>query len=128
MAFLDTSGALIPRPCELWFEPNATNQDRERPKRRPPASSPANSEGQYAVVCSEKQAKVVSLPSQVCVHKHNITDASFVLRAEVVQLAGGLCIVCFCANGHIMALRYLTSTTLGLDSTVLVDAVLYSIN
>ncbi|XP_067098833.1 syntaxin-binding protein 5-like isoform X6 [Osmerus mordax] len=104
MAFLDTSGALIPRPCELWFEPNATDQDRERPKRRPPASPPAYSEGQYAVVCSEKQAKVVSLPSHSCVHKHNITEASFVLRAEVVQLAGGLCIVCFCANGHIMAL------------------------
>ncbi|XP_062324818.1 syntaxin-binding protein 5-like isoform X5 [Osmerus eperlanus] len=104
MAFLDTSGVLIPRPCELWFEPNATDQDRERPKRRPPASPPAYSEGQYAVVCSEKQAKVVSLPSHSCVHKHNITEASFVLRAEVVQLAGGLCIVCFCANGHIIAL------------------------
>uniref|UniRef100_A0A8C1M8V4 Syntaxin binding protein 5a (tomosyn) n=1 Tax=Cyprinus carpio TaxID=7962 RepID=A0A8C1M8V4_CYPCA len=112
MAFLDSTGSLLPSAFEPWYEPNAPANGEERDKvrkRRPVSVSPSTSqelnENQYAVVCSEKQAKVISLPSQTCVFKHNITETSFVLRADVVQMNAGICLACFCANGHIMTLR-----------------------
>ncbi|XP_026146602.1 syntaxin-binding protein 5a isoform X3 [Carassius auratus] len=111
MAFLDSTGSLFPSAFEPWYEPNAPANGEERDKvrkRRPVSVSPSTSqelnENQYAVLCSEKQAKVISLPSQTCVFKHNITETSFVLRADVVQINTGICVACFCANGHIMTL------------------------
>ncbi|XP_061752286.1 LOW QUALITY PROTEIN: syntaxin-binding protein 5 [Nerophis ophidion] len=107
MALLDATGALLPTPYESWYDPNASDEEKEKSKRRRPASPPSSQEGQdcqFAVLCSEKQAKVVAMPSQTRVHKHNITESSFVLRADVVQMAGANCIACFCANGHIMTL------------------------
>uniref|UniRef100_A0A4W5P611 Syntaxin binding protein 5 n=1 Tax=Hucho hucho TaxID=62062 RepID=A0A4W5P611_9TELE len=109
MAFLDSLGAVLPPPYEPWSEPNPPDEEKEKARRRRPASPPPTQEGQdsqWCVVCSEKQAKVVGLPSQSCFFKHNITESSFVLRADVVQMTAGLCLACFCANGHIMALRY----------------------
>lgn len=109
MALLDAAGALLPPTYEPWYDPNTSDEEKEKSRRRRPASPPSSQEGQdcqFVVLCSEKQAKVVAMPSQTRVHKHNITDASFVLRADVVQLAGTNCIACFCANGHIMTLRY----------------------
>uniref|UniRef100_A0A668AES9 Syntaxin binding protein 5 n=1 Tax=Myripristis murdjan TaxID=586833 RepID=A0A668AES9_9TELE len=111
MALLDATGALLPPPYEPWYDPNASDEEKEKSRRRRPASPPSSQEGQdsqYAVVCSEKQAKVVALPSQADIYKHNITESSFVLRADVVQMAGASCIACFCANGHIMTLRMKT--------------------
>ncbi|XP_013880898.1 syntaxin-binding protein 5 isoform X2 [Austrofundulus limnaeus] len=107
MALLDANGALLPSSFDPWFELNASDEDKEKGRRRRPASPLSSQEGQYsqfAVLCSEKQAKVVAMPSQTCVYKHNITETSFVLRADVVQMAGAYCIACFCANGHIMTL------------------------
>uniref|UniRef100_A0A4W5PET4 Syntaxin-binding protein 5-like n=1 Tax=Hucho hucho TaxID=62062 RepID=A0A4W5PET4_9TELE len=107
MAFLDSLGAVLPPPYEPWSEPNPPDEEKEKARRRRPASPPPTQEGQdsqWCVVCSEKQAKVVGLPSQSCFFKHNITESSFVLRADVVQMTAGLCLACFCANGHIMAL------------------------
>ncbi|XP_071380542.1 syntaxin-binding protein 5 isoform X3 [Centroberyx affinis] len=106
MALLDAAGALLPPSYESWYDPNASDEEKEKSRRRRPASPPSSQEGQdsqYAVVCSEKQAKVVAMPSQTCI-KHNITESSFVLRADVVQMGGTNCIACFCANGHIMTL------------------------
>uniref|UniRef100_A0A8C5WI82 Syntaxin-binding protein 5-like n=1 Tax=Leptobrachium leishanense TaxID=445787 RepID=A0A8C5WI82_9ANUR len=109
MAFLDTVGGLIPSAHESWREHNVPEDkdDRERlKKRRPvsvsPSSSQEISENQYAVICSEKQAKVISLPSQNCIYKHNITETSFVLRGDIVTMSNSTCLACFCANGHIM--------------------------
>ncbi|XP_073682556.1 syntaxin-binding protein 5 [Garra rufa] len=107
MAQLDASGTLLPHVFESWYEPNAPEEERERPRRRRPTSPPSSQENpdcQYAVVCSEKQAKVVAMPSQNCVYEHNITETSFVLRTDVVTMTSGICIACFCANGHIMTL------------------------
>nr|XP_046268726.1 syntaxin-binding protein 5 isoform X4 [Scatophagus argus] len=107
MALLDSTGALLPPFYESWYDPNASDEEREKSRRRRPASPPSSQEGQdsqFAVLCSEKQAKVVAMPSQTSIYKHNITEASFVLRADVVQMAGANCIACFCANGHIMTL------------------------
>ncbi|XP_069788353.1 syntaxin-binding protein 5a isoform X3 [Narcine bancroftii] len=109
MAFLDTTGSLIHPAHEPWKEPNVQEEKDEKDKcrkLRPVSVSPSSSqemcETQYAVICSEKQAKVISLPSQNCVYKHNITETSFVLRADIVGLNGSICLACFCANGHIM--------------------------
>ena len=110
MALLDSTGTLLPPSYEPWYDPNASDEEKEKTRRRRPASPPSSQEGQdsqFAVLCSEKQAKVVAMPSQTRIYKHNITEASFVLRADVVQMAGANCIACFCANGHIMTLRYL---------------------
>ncbi|CAN9502333.1 unnamed protein product [Ophioblennius macclurei] len=107
MALLDFSGTLLPPPYESWYDPNASDEEKEKVRRRRPASPPSSQEGQdsqFAVLCSEKQAKVVAMPSQTRLYKHNITETSFVLRADVVQMAGTNCITCFCANGHIMTL------------------------
>uniref|UniRef100_A0A8C6VVL7 Syntaxin binding protein 5b (tomosyn) n=1 Tax=Nothobranchius furzeri TaxID=105023 RepID=A0A8C6VVL7_NOTFU len=109
MGLLDATGILLPPSYEQWYDPNASDEEKEKSRRRRPPSPPSSQEGQeaqFAVVCSEKQAKVVAMPSQTCIHKHNITETSFVLRADVVQVAGAYCITCFCANGHIMTLRY----------------------
>ncbi|XP_036405199.1 syntaxin-binding protein 5a isoform X9 [Megalops cyprinoides] len=111
MAFLDATGSFLPPAYEPWYEPNAPDDRDEKDKvrkRRPVSVSPSSSqemnENQYAVICSEKQAKVIALPSQTCIFKHNITETSFVLRADVVQMSNGICVACFCANGHIMTL------------------------
>ncbi|XP_034017654.1 syntaxin-binding protein 5a [Thalassophryne amazonica] len=111
MALLDSLGSLLPPAFEPWYEPNISADSEEREKvrkRRPVSVSPSTSqdfsENQYAVLCSEKQAKVISLPSQICIYKHSITETSFILRADVVQMSQGVCVACFCANGHIMTL------------------------
>lgn len=113
MAILDSTGSQLSPAYESWYEPNITVDGEEREKvrkRRPVSVSPSTSqdlnESQYAVVCSEKQAKVISLPSQTCIYKHSITETSFILRADVVQMSQGVCVACFCANGHIMTLRW----------------------
>ncbi|XP_017555399.1 syntaxin-binding protein 5 isoform X2 [Pygocentrus nattereri] len=107
MALMDSTGSLQPPAYECWYDLNAPEEEKERTRRRRPASPPSTQENQdshYAVVCSEKQAKVVAMPSQNCVFEHNITENSFVLRADVVVMPAGICIACFCANGHIMTL------------------------
>ncbi|XP_032402965.1 syntaxin-binding protein 5 isoform X10 [Xiphophorus hellerii] len=109
MALLDAAGTMLPPSCEAWYDPNASDEEKEKEKtrRRRPATPPSSQEGQdsqFAVLCSEKQANVVAMPSQTSIYKHNITETSFVLRADVVQMAGAYCIACFCANGHIMTL------------------------
>ncbi|KAM9060240.1 syntaxin-binding protein 5 isoform 5-T5 [Megaptera novaeangliae] len=109
MAFLDSTGCLMPPAYESWKEHNVPEEKDEKEKlkkRRPvsvsPSSSQEISENQYAVICSEKQAKVISLPTQSCAYKQNITETSFVLRGDIVSLSNSICLACFCANGHIM--------------------------
>ncbi|XP_067372189.1 syntaxin-binding protein 5-like isoform X7 [Channa argus] len=107
--FLDCMGALIQSPYEVWRDLNAP-EDPDRPRRRklvhfsPFSSQDACGEGHLAVLCSERQAKVFLMPSQLCLFVHNITESSFVLRADVVPVYNSVCLACFCANGHIMTL------------------------
>uniref|UniRef100_A0A667Z9R9 Syntaxin-binding protein 5-like n=1 Tax=Myripristis murdjan TaxID=586833 RepID=A0A667Z9R9_9TELE len=108
-AFLDCMGALIHNPYEVWRDFNAP-EDPDRPRKRklvnfsPSSSQDASGEGHLAVVCSERQAKVFLMPSQSCLFVHNITESSFVLRADVVSVCNSVCLACFCANGHVMTL------------------------
>ncbi|XP_058248504.1 syntaxin-binding protein 5-like isoform X7 [Hemibagrus wyckioides] len=107
--FLDCTGALIHSAYEVWRDPHGP-EDPDRPRRRklvnfsPCSSQEASGEGHLAVVCSERQAKVFLMPSQACLYVHNITESSFVLRADVVAVSNSVCLACFCANGHVMIL------------------------
>ncbi|XP_016144940.1 syntaxin-binding protein 5-like [Sinocyclocheilus grahami] len=107
--FLDCGGALINSPYEVWRDQHAP-YDSDRPRKRklvnfsPSSFQEASGDGHLAVVCSERQAKVFFMPSQACLYVHNITESSFVLRADVVSVCNSVCLACFCANGHIMTL------------------------
>ncbi|XP_020494088.1 syntaxin-binding protein 5-like isoform X7 [Labrus bergylta] len=109
LSFLDCSGTLIQSPYEVWRDINAA-EDPDRPRKRklvhfsPSSSQETYADGHLAVVCSEKQAKVFLMPSQSCLFVHNITESSFVLRADVVSVCNSVCLACFCANGHVMTL------------------------
>ncbi|XP_072901461.1 syntaxin-binding protein 5-like isoform X3 [Hemitrygon akajei] len=105
---LDSVGGLIHPPYEVWRDPNSEDKDDKGRRRKlvkfSPSSSQEMADHQYVVLCSEKQAKLYSLPSQCCLYVHNITETSFVLRADVVTMCNSICLACFCANGHIMTL------------------------
>lgn len=75
---------------------------------------------QFVVIASEKQARVVALPSQTCVYRQQLTDTDFVVKAEVINLKGiyllleifkklrnffldSVCLVCYLSNGHLVA-------------------------
>eukprot|EP00079_Xenopus_tropicalis_P031385 XP_017945156.1 PREDICTED: syntaxin-binding protein 5-like isoform X2 [Xenopus tropicalis] len=105
---LDCTGTYIHPPYEIWRDPNSTEENERTRKRKLVTFSPSSSQDmgdhQFAVICSEKQAKVFSLPSQTCLYVHNITETSFLLRADVVTLCNSVLLACFCANGHIMTI------------------------
>ncbi|KAG2456703.1 STB5L protein, partial [Polypterus senegalus] len=104
---LDYNGALIHPPYEVWRDLNSSEDEKLRRRKLvnfSPSSSQDTGDYQFAVVCSEKQAKVFALPSFTCLYVHSITEASFVLRADIVTFCNSVCLACFCANGHIMAL------------------------
>ncbi|XP_072469979.1 syntaxin-binding protein 5-like isoform X4 [Notamacropus eugenii] len=106
---MDRLGGLMHPPYEVWRDPNSMDDNEKGRRRKLVLNSPSTSQEmgdhQYAVVCSEKQAKVFSLPSQTCLHVHNITETSFILQAAVVVMCNSACLACFCANGHIMIMR-----------------------
>lgn len=114
--FLDCTGALIHSAFEVWRDPHVA-EDSDRPRRRklvnfsPCSSQEVSGEGHLAVVCSERQAKVFLMPSQACLYVHNITESSFVLRADIVAVSNSVCLACFCANGHVMILRFCSVVT-----------------
>lgn len=43
---------------------------------------------QFIVITSEKQCRIVALPSQNCVYRLQITETDFIVRAEVVSMKG----------------------------------------
>lgn len=45
---------------------------------------------QFVVIASEKQARVVALPSQTCIYRQQIADTEFVVKAETILLRGNL--------------------------------------
>ncbi|XP_036015714.1 syntaxin-binding protein 5-like isoform X4 [Mus musculus] len=103
---MDRTGSLMQPPYEVWRDPNNTDENEKTWKRKLvmnySSSSQEMGDHQYTIICSEKQAKVFSLPSQTCLYVHNITETSFILQADVVVMCNSACLACFCANGHIM--------------------------
>nr|XP_022292231.1 syntaxin-binding protein 5-like isoform X2 [Crassostrea virginica] len=112
MSFLDCNGVLIPSVSEQWRDRENKEKEKQahrqntmtqKPKISPTSSTEYNGDKQFVVICSEKQARVISLPSQQCPYKTRITESSFVVRADVVTLRDSVCLACYIANGRIMA-------------------------
>ncbi|XP_058293421.1 syntaxin-binding protein 5-like isoform X3 [Hylobates moloch] len=103
---MDRMGGLMQPPYEVWRDPNNIDEHEKSWRRKVVMNSSSASQEigdhQYTIICSEKQAKVFSLPSQTCLYVHNITETSFILQANVVVMCNSACLACFCANGHIM--------------------------
>ncbi|KAL8621917.1 hypothetical protein ACOMHN_046121 [Nucella lapillus] len=133
MSFLDCNGILIQSVFDQWKDgggstsgssTNLVTYGREKDKgdvqekipkaprqlsvstkpKISPTSSQELTDRQFVIICSEKQARVMSLPSQTCAYKVKITDTSFVVRAEIVSLRDSVCLMCYVANGYITAL------------------------
>jgi syntaxin-binding protein 5 len=92
VAFIEPSGSLISNPSEPWRD--ETKEARDQPSRTGAAGGVGNdalsSDDQYTVMVSEKQARVVSLPSQTCLYRVNLAPAegAFAVTANVVSLKG----------------------------------------
>nr|CAD7427332.1 unnamed protein product [Timema monikensis] len=121
MSFLDCNGALIPYSFETWRD---ENKDREKimfagcaetptksssnNRMSPTLSSGSGSQDQFGdrqfvVFTSEKQSRVVALPSHNCVYRQQLADVDFVVKAEIISLKDSVCLVCYSSNGHITA-------------------------
>lgn len=48
---------------------------------------------QFVVIASEKQARVVALPSQTCIYRQQLVDSEFVVKAETISIKGNISIV-----------------------------------
>ncbi|XP_072932418.1 syntaxin-binding protein 5 isoform X10 [Epargyreus clarus] len=118
MSFLDCNGALIPYSYESWKDDS--KDPRERRERTPTKQGSAGSarmsptpgagagageagDRQFVVIASERQARVVALPSQNCVYRQQIVDADFVVKAEIVSLKDSVCLVNYLSTGHLAA-------------------------
>ncbi|KAK7471573.1 hypothetical protein BaRGS_00035801 [Batillaria attramentaria] len=99
MSFLDCNGILIQ---QLSLKASRQMSVSTKPKISP-TSSTELTDRQFVIICSEKQARVMSLPSQACAYKVKITETSFVVKAEIVTVRDSVCLMCYIANGHIMA-------------------------
>lgn len=111
MSFLDCNGSLIPYSFESWKDEQKEKRDRT-PTRNNVRMSPTliGSDGirndnlsdrQFVVMASEKQARVVALPSQTCVYRQQLADTDFVVKAEVISMRDSVCLTCYISNGHL---------------------------
>lgn len=103
LAFLEPTGGIISPPSEPWRDESKEPRDasRSRTPTRSGLTTPLSgaagdalsSDNQYAVMVSEKQARVVSLPSQTCLYRANMTpsDSVFVVTANVISIKGQSC-------------------------------------
>ncbi|XP_030755594.1 syntaxin-binding protein 5 isoform X2 [Sitophilus oryzae] len=114
LSFLDCNGALIPYSYESWRDDNRDRKERDRtPTRNQNRMSPTMGENttrsdnyndrQFVVIASEKQARVVALPSQTCIYRQQLADSDFVVKAEVISFKDSVCLACYVSNGHLMA-------------------------
>lgn len=46
------------------------------------------SDRQFVVIVSEKQARIVGLPSQSCLYRQQLADIDFVVKSEIISLGG----------------------------------------
>ncbi|CAG0917478.1 unnamed protein product [Notodromas monacha] len=98
---LDQNGTFIQQPSLSWKEQPSNLRDGE--SRLPASNVPSGDEGecQFTVVVSDKQIRVVSLPSHSVLYQTGVTDNSSVLRAARTSIDGQEALVCFVATGHL---------------------------
>ncbi len=155
MSFLDCNGALIPYSYEAWKDENrggilikstillspskkyvCLGTPTKNTNRMSPTLSGASgstdsfSDRQFIAITSEKQARVVALPSQNCVYRQQIADTDYVVKAEIISLKGmslrlmffllqrvnlsindnlkkipftdSVCLICYISTGHLL--------------------------
>lgn len=114
ISFLDSSGVLMLPLSEQWKDrPDSRERDERRLRSMPSRGariSPTTSQSleprdtQFVVMASEKQARIIALPSQTCLYKATLTETSFVVCAEVLSIKtiDTACLVCYIANGNIV--------------------------
>lgn len=100
IAFLDSNGAIIASPTEVWRDETKESRERSRtPTRNTLSGGIGNvagsadgascSDTQLAVMVSEKQARLISLPSQTCVFRAILApENTFVVTASVIHFKG----------------------------------------
>ncbi|GFY09031.1 syntaxin-binding protein 5 [Trichonephila clavipes] len=110
ISFLDSTGTFLSSHFDSWKSENKACNDKEKKKlslnnhSKSKISPTSDSHDcQQVLMCSEKQAIVVIVPSQSCVQKINLTEASFVVKAEVILLKDHekICLSCYTASGNI---------------------------
>ncbi|XP_053208518.1 syntaxin-binding protein 5-like [Panonychus citri] len=85
----------------------AGNFNISRCKVSPTSSSTDMKDSQFVVIVSEKQARTISLPSQMCIAKAELSETSFTIRADVIQMkfsenGNCMCLVTYLATGNIV--------------------------
>lgn len=61
---------------------------RMSPSTNTQVSGESFEDRQFVVLASEKQARVVALPSQNCVYRQQLAETHIVIKAEVTSLKG----------------------------------------
>jgi syntaxin-binding protein 5 len=114
MSFLDCNGGLVPYSYEPWKDEGKRDSKKkfieclkpsnftfsylslptETPTKGTNRMSPTLNQDssfgdrQFMVITSEKQCRIVALPSQNCVYSLQVTETDFVVRAEIVSMKG----------------------------------------
>ncbi|XP_076224181.1 syntaxin-binding protein tomosyn isoform X6 [Nomia melanderi] len=113
IAFLDCNGALIPYSFESWKDDSAEGKERNKSQgkctntRMSPSMTTQAAAGdgfedrQFVVLVSEKQARVLALPSQNCLYRQQLAETHIVIKAEITTIKDNVCLVCYVSNGHI---------------------------
>lgn len=119
ISFLDSSGVLMLPLSEQWKDRPDSREREEASSARRLRSMPSRGarispttsqsveaprDSQFVVMASEKQARVVALPSQTALFKATLTETSFVVCTEVLSIKSidTACLVCYIANGNIV--------------------------
>ena len=63
-------------------------------KISPTSSSTDMRDSQFVVMVSEKQIRIINLPTQQCAYKATLTETSFAVRADVVYMKSAGIIQC----------------------------------
>ncbi|XP_017888572.1 syntaxin-binding protein 5 isoform X8 [Ceratina calcarata] len=114
MSFLDCNGALMPYSYESWKDDSTDSKERNRSSgkstnnRMSPSMNAQITTGdgfedrQFVVLASEKQARVVALPSQNCLYRQQLAETHIVIKAEITSINDNVCLVCYISNGHVV--------------------------
>ncbi|CAG2106890.1 unnamed protein product, partial [Medioppia subpectinata] len=73
-------------------------------KISPTSSSTDMRDPQFVVMVSEKQIRLVNLPTQQCAYKATLTETSFAVRADVVYMKStdNICLAVYLGTGNIV--------------------------
>jgi len=103
MAIMDCQGHLFPSPFQFWIEKDSHHNKRNSLLTRELL------EKHFVVICTEREAKVYSLPTTHVNPKsfseaNLVDDSAVVLKADAVVVQGSSCLLCLNSLGKLLAL------------------------